>query len=227
MPAEAAIRAVLGRFAGRAALVSSFGTQSVVLLHLVAAVDRAVPIIFLDTGKLFPETLRHRDAVVARLGLTDVRSVQPDPRMLAQQDPLGGLWASDPDACCGLRKVVPQACALEGFDLILTGRKRYQTLVRARLPILEATPDGRLRCNPLADWDAASIEAYRLAQGLPAHPLAAAGYPSIGCHHCTDRVMPGEDARAGRWRGRGKSECGMHPRAETGPEPRLGHGHAD
>ncbi len=215
LPAAAAIAEVASLWRGRIAVVSSFGTQSAVLLHLVAGVDPAIPVVFLDTGKLFPETLRHRDRLVARLGLRDVRSIRPAPAALARRDPIGALWASDPDACCALRKTEPQAAALAGFDLVIviTGRKRYQTADRQRLPLLEATVDGRYRLNPLAAWTAAMIEDYRAVHALPAHPLAEEGYPSIGCRHCTDRVAPGEDSRAGRWRGRDKAECGMHPRA--------------
>ncbi len=213
LPAAAAIAEVAMLWRGRIAVVSSFGTQSAVLLHLVARVDPAIPVVFLDTGKLFAETLRHRDRLIARLGLRDVRSIRPDATALGQRDPIGALWASDPDACCALRKAEPQRAALAGFDLVITGRKRYQTADRRRLPLIEATEDGRYRLNPLAAWTSEMLEDYRLAHALPAHPLAAEGYPSIGCRHCTDRVAPGEDSRAGRWRGRGKVECGMHPRA--------------
>lgn len=213
LPAAAAIAEVAAALRGRIAVVSSFGTQSAVLLHLVAGVDATIPVIFLDTAKLFPQTLQYRDALVARLGLADVRSIRPDPLAVARRDPIGAVWASDPDACCALRKAEPQESALAGFHLVITGRKRYQTAARERLPLLEATQDGRYRLNPLAAWTSEMIEEYRVAQDLPAHPLAAEGYPSIGCRHCTDRVAPGEDTRAGRWRGRGKVECGMHPRA--------------
>ncbi|WP_226381817.1 phosphoadenylyl-sulfate reductase [Falsiroseomonas ponticola] len=216
-PADRILAAAAGAFPGRLAIVSSFGTQSAVLLHLASRIDAALPVIFLDTGKLFAETLRYRDLLVQRLGLRDVRSVPPDAAEVARQDPLGGLWLSAPDACCALRKARPQARALEGFDIVVTGRKRYQTTQRARLPVVEETADGRVRLNPLAGWDAAAIEAYRLAHGLPPHPLAEQGYPSIGCRHCTDRVAPGEDPRAGRWRGTGKVECGMHPRERPVP----------
>lgn len=214
LPAAAAIAEVATLWHGRIAVVSSFGTQSAVLLHLVARTDSAIPVIFLDTGKLFAETLGHRDRLIAQLGLRDVRSVRPDPKALRQRDPIGALWASDPDACCALRKAEPQARALDGFELVITGRKRYQTAERSRLPLLETSSDGHYRLNPLAAWTAGMIEAYRMTHGLHAHPLAEEGYPSIGCRHCTDRVAPGEDARAGRWRGRGKTECGMHPRLD-------------
>ena len=215
-PAVEALSEAARRYRRRIALVSSFGTQSAVLLHLVATADPTIPVILVDTGKLFDETLQYREALRRRLGLTDLRRIGPAPGALAAQDPLGGLWAFDPDACCALRKALPLARALEGIDLVITGRKRHQTAARRRLPLAEATVDGRLRLNPLADWDDAAIEAYRQAQALPAHPLAAAGYASLGCRPCTDRVGAGEDPRAGRWRGRGKTECGMHPAAAAG-----------
>ncbi|MGG5820278.1 phosphoadenylyl-sulfate reductase [Falsiroseomonas sp. HW251] len=213
LDAASRLREAAALFPGRIAAVSSFGTQSAVLLHLVAGVDPRIPVIFLDTGKLFVETLRHRDALVRDLGLLDVRSVRPDASELADRDPDGILWARDAEACCALRKAAPQARALEGFAMIVTGRKRYQTAERRRLPWVESASDGRLRLNPIADWDASTIEAYRVVNELPAHPLAEQGYPSVGCRHCTDRVAPGEDQRAGRWRGQAKTECGMHPRS--------------
>jgi len=196
-------------FPGEIALVSSFGADSAVLLHLLSEVDRAVPVVFIDTGKLFGETRRHRDALVARLGLTDVRTVTPKAARLASTDPSGALWMSDKDLCCRIRKVEPLADAVEGFSAWITGRKRYQSATRARLPVVEA--DGtRIKVNPLAGWSRADLDAWRLANDLPEHPLVAEGYRSIGCMPCTDRVADGEDERAGRWRGTAKTECGIH-----------------
>lgn len=203
--------ALLAReFRGRIALVSSFGADAAVLLHLVSRADPAMPVLFLDTGKLFPETLEYRDALVARLGLSDVRSLAPDPAALAARDPAGRLWSSDPDGCCGVRKVDPLEAGLAGFALSLNGRKRFQAATRAALPLAEPDAGGRLKATPLAAWGADDLEAYRAAHDLPTHPLVAYGYPSIGCMPCTGRVAPGEDARAGRWRGSAKTECGIH-----------------
>lgn len=200
----------LGELApGRTAVVSSFGTDSAVLLHLVAQVDRSTPVIFLDTGQHFPETLAHRDRLAGQLGLTDVRSVAPDPEALARLDPGGGLHAANPDLCCTIRKAEPLEHALKGFDVWLTGRRRRQAASRRTMPLVER--DGkRLKVNPLADWDASDVDAYMTIHELPAHPLLAKGYPSIGCAPCTSPVAAGEDARAGRWRGTGKTECGIH-----------------
>ncbi|WP_181706049.1 phosphoadenylyl-sulfate reductase [Chthonobacter rhizosphaerae] len=209
MTAEEILRLARDHFGGGLALVSSFGADSAVLLHMVSEIDKATPVIFIDTGKLFGETLRHRDALVARLGLTDVRSVKPQPARLQEVDPEGTLWYRDTDACCAVRKVEPLALSLTGFDCWITGRKRHQAETRANLAIFEADGD-KLKVNPLAGWTSKDVEAYRVAHDLPAHPLVADGYKSIGCMPCTDRVAEGEDERAGRWRGKAKTECGIH-----------------
>lgn len=198
-----------GDLKGRIALVSSFGTESAVLLHMVAGIDPGVPVIFIDTGKLFGETLRYRDRLAALLGLTDLRSPGPDPAEEAREDADGGLWLRDPGACCALRKVRPLDRALAPFDAWITGRKRFQAATRTVLPAIEAA-DGRIKLNPLAGWSRQDLTGYLDRHGLPRHPLEADGFLSIGCMPCTDRVAPGEDIRAGRWRGRGKTECGIH-----------------
>lgn len=196
-------------FRGRVTLVSSFGADAAVLLHLVAAVDKRTPVTFIDTGQLFEETLRYRDLLVERFGLGDVRSVKPDPERLARHDPENFLWQDNTDLCCRIRKVLPLAAALEGFPAWISGRKRFQSATRASIPSFEA--DGaRIKINPLADWTAKDVIAYRDAHSIPPHPLVAKGFPSIGCAPCTSRVAPGEDPRAGRWRGREKTECGIH-----------------
>lgn len=204
------LRLLLGeRLLGRVALVSSFGADAAVLLDLVAAVDPATPVIFLDTGKHFPETLSYRDTLAARLGLRDLRVVHPDPAALAVRDPAGERWGYDPDGCCDLRKVRPLEHALAGFDASLSGRKAHQAATRAAIAPIERDGD-RIKVNPLGRWSAARIAAHFADRDLPRHPLVAAGYLSIGCAPCTSRVAPGEDARAGRWRGTGKIECGIH-----------------
>ncbi|MDE2006825.1 MAG: phosphoadenylyl-sulfate reductase [Rhodospirillales bacterium] len=208
-------RALLGtlireRFAGRIALVSSFGTESAVLLHMAAAIDRSLPVIFLDTGKLFAETLGYRDALAARLGLTDIRAARADPAPLRAADPDGTLWRREPDRCCDLRKAAPLAAALAPFDAWISGRKRFQGGERAALGAIEIGEDWRIKINPLAHWSAADIEVYFARHDLPPHPLLAAGYRSVGCAPCTRGTRPGEDARAGRWDGIDKTECGIH-----------------
>lgn len=196
-------------FRGRIALVSSFGADAAVLLHLVAETNKATPVIFLETGKHFPETLRYRDRLIERLGLTDVRSIRPDPVRLQELDSDSGLWLRNPDLCCQIRKVEPLARAISGFDAWITGRKRFQGGDRVGLDAFE-TDGPRVKVNPLAAWTKADVLAHATAHDLPAHPLVADGYRSIGCMPCTDRVAEGEDERSGRWRGQAKTECGIH-----------------
>jgi phosphoadenosine phosphosulfate reductase len=194
------------------AAVSSFGTESAVLLKLVTDVDRHIPVLFLDTGWLFPETLAYRDELIARLGLSDVRSLRPDGAALRQRDGDDDLWQRDPDACCALRKVEPLAQALEGFDGWINGRKRFQSSDRATIDFVEADA-GKLKFNPLANTTRQQIEIWFAEWDLPRHPLEQHGFRSIGCMPCTSRTTADEDPRAGRWRGRGKSECGIHAAA--------------
>jgi phosphoadenosine phosphosulfate reductase len=196
-------------FANRIAVVSSFAAESVVLLHHVAEIEPATPVLFLNTGKLFGETLRYRDRLQDVLGLTDIRAIGPHPREREKIDPEGTLWSRDPDACCHLRKVVPLGRALAGFDAVITGRKRFQTAARATMERVEFV-DGRLRFNPLIDWTLDQLTLYIEEHNLPEHPLAIDGYPSIGCMPCTRRVAPGEGYRDGRWAGFDKDECGIH-----------------
>ena len=206
------LRAVLrGRFAGRIAMVSSFGAESAALLDLVAEVDPATPVIFLDTLKLFPETIAYRDALVDRLGLTDVRNVQPDPRDLDRHDPDGTLWSLEPDLCCHIRKTEPLDVALRGFDAWITGRKRFHGGSRTKLDTIELDlASGRLKINPLATWSIDDIRRHMAERQLPTHPLTHQSYASIGCMPCTRPVKPGEDVRSGRWSWLDKTECGIH-----------------
>ncbi|MES2195276.1 MAG: phosphoadenylyl-sulfate reductase [Pseudomonadota bacterium] len=208
-PAEviAAALQLVGR--ERLAVVSSFGTESAALLKVVADVDPAIPVVFLDTGWLFEETLAYRDTLIATLGLRDVRSIRPLQQTLSREDPDRELWFSDPDACCRIRKVEPLARALAPFAAWINGRKRFQGGLRADIAVVE--DDGaRLKFNPFANVSREEIEAiYKLAK-LPPHPLAASGYFSVGCMPCSSRTSADEDARAGRWRGSAKTECGIH-----------------
>ena len=209
-PAGDIVRAAaLDLFAGRIALVSSFGADSAVLLHMASLADRAMPIVFVDTGYLFAETLAYRDRLVDRLRLTNCRTFTPDSADLAEQDPESFLWARDQDACCKIRKVVPLARALEGYDAWISGRKRFQADTRKELPVFQAEGQ-RTKVNPLAAWSARDVLEYTRRWDLPAHDLVARSFLSIGCMPCTSPVKPGEDARAGRWRGKAKVECGIH-----------------
>jgi phosphoadenosine phosphosulfate reductase len=208
-PAEIIARALamLGR--DRLATVSSFGTESAALLKVMADVDPAIPVIFLDTGWLFEETLAYRDMLIEKLSLRDVRSIKPLEDTLRRQDPERDLWFSDPDACCQIRKVEPLKRALAPFAGWINGRKRFQGGLRAAMPVVEA--DGvRLKFNPFANTSREAIEAIFAQAKLPPHPLAASGFLSIGCMPCSSRSQAGEGVRDGRWRGRAKTECGIH-----------------
>ncbi len=196
-------------FAGMTAVVSSFGAESAVLLQLVAEIDPQTPVLFLNTGKLFGETLRYRDRLQDELGLGDVRSLAPTRQARETLDPDGVLWSQSTDACCNFRKVIPLAQALAPFEAQITGRKRFQTRERSNMQPVEYF-EGRFRFNPLWQWNLAQLEAYAEAHKLPRHPLVEDGYPSIGCMPCTRRVQAGEDYRAGRWAGADKDECGIH-----------------
>lgn len=207
-------RAVIERsarelFSGGIAAVSSFGADSAVLLHMIAEVDRNMPVIFLDTGKHFEETLDYRDALAADFGLTNIQVVAPDVAALARIDPIGRLHETDTDACCDVRKVEPMARGVEPYRAWFTGRKRFQASTRAALPVFEAV-GSRIRINPLAHWTTADQADYMRRHALRENPLVAYGYLSIGCFPCTQPVQPGEDARSGRWAGHAKTECGIH-----------------
>ena len=196
-------------FPQRIALVSSFGADSAVLLHMIAGIDTSTPVVFVDTGQHFPETLAYRDTLVDSLGLTNIVVANPDEASLESEDPEKFLFASDPDRCCEIRKVLPLGNALKPYEAWITGRKGFQSADRARTPLFEAEGE-RVKVNPLVTWTAGDILAYIKQAGLPPHPLVAKGFPSIGCLPCTSAVRPGEDARAGRWRGKAKTECGIH-----------------
>ena len=199
--------------AGDVAAVSSFGAESAVLLHLISEIDPSLPVLFLETGKHFAETLAYRDLLVERLGLTNLINLVPDPVALAAKDESGLRWSYDPDGCCEIRKVIPLARAVAGFDATITGRKGFQSSTRTGLPRFEidrSDAQGRFKINPLADWSAEDLAHYIEKHELPPHPLVAEGYPSIGCSPCTTKVAPGEDPRSGRWKGWDKTECGIH-----------------
>lgn len=195
---------------GRIALVSSFGAESVVLLHLVSVIDRTIPVLVIDTEMLFSETIAYQTEVAGKLGLTNIQRVMADRAKLDFEDPDGTLHQFSTDACCALRKSEPLERALGAYDAWITGRKRYQGATRARVDFFESDADIRIKVNPLAHWGREDIEEYMINNRLPRHPLVAKGYPSIGCAPCTSPVKPGEDSRAGRWRGSNKTECGIH-----------------
>ena len=203
------LRPMIGtEFAGRIALSSSFGAEAAVLLHMVAEIDPATPVLFLDTGKLFGETKRYRKELTERLGLTDVRDLRPEPADLEARDADGILWQTAPDTCCYVRKVLPLRRALQDFDAWINGRKRFQGALREDIALVEEF-EGRIKLNPLANWTRTMLQDYIEAHDLPRHPLIADGFASIGCMPCTAPA----DSRDGRWAGREKTECGIHLRA--------------
>lgn len=203
---------------GNTAVVSSFGTESAVLLHLVARANPATPVIFVDTQRMFPETLTYRDTLMEAFGLSDSRTIKPDPIALEAKDARELRWSYDPDGCCEIRKVEPLRRAKAGLDSWFSGRKAFQSQTRQNIARFEIE-DGRLKVNPLGDWVKSDLDAYFAEYNLPRHPLEAEGYASIGCQPCTSKVLPGEDPRAGRWRGWEKTECGIHLDEKPGEEP--------
>jgi phosphoadenosine phosphosulfate reductase len=215
------LEAAVETFGDRLALVSSFGAESAVLLHLASKVKPDIPVLFLDTGMLFGQTLDYRRQLAARLGLTDVRDLRPAYHDLATADPEAKLWQTDTDACCEIRKVIPLDKALADFDGWVTGRKRFHGGARLALPVVEQAGH-QIKFNPLANWTKEDLDAYAAEYDLPAHPLVAQGFPSIGCWPCTKPVEDGQDVRSGRWADSEKTECGIHVARAPGAIANVG-----
>lgn len=209
LSAQQSIRQAIEDYEGDLVIASSMGIDSAVLLHMIAQIDKNLPIIFLDTGKHFRETLHYRDQLVSKLGLTNLINITPDRKSVKEEDPQGLLNETDADSCCDLRKVRPLASKIFDYKVRITGRKRYQTPDRKDMPILQ-TDGEQVKLNPLAYWTAKDVTAYMRKYDLPAHPLLSLGFLSVGCQPCTTRVSDGEDPRAGRWRNLEKDECGIH-----------------
>lgn len=210
------LRVAIEMYGEKLALVSSFGAESAVLLHMASEIRKDLPILFLDTGMLFGQTLDYRKQLAAQLGLTDVRDLRPQYQDLATQDPNADLYKTSTDACCHIRKVLPLDRALAEFDGWITGRKRFHGGDRLRLAVVERG-EGKIKFNPLANWGKADLDAYVAEHDLPAHPLVQFGYPSVGCWPCTSPVEEGQDVRAGRWAGSDKTECGIHVERASAP----------
>lgn len=208
--AKTILEHVYGIYGRKMALVSSFGAESVVLLHLVSEIDRNIPVIFIDTHMLFAETLAYQLELSETLELNDLRRITPDDVVLRLADAKDDLHQSDQDSCCHLRKAIPLETELLGFDAWITGRKRHQTRQRANMTLIEVDHAGRIKANPLANWKPEDVADYMDAHDLPRHPLVSKGFHSIGCAPCTSAVEAGEDPRAGRWRDAEKTECGIH-----------------
>ena len=199
-----------GNLCGKTAVVSSFGADSAVLLHLVSRVNREVPILFVDTRMMFQETLDYQISLAREFGLTDVRHITAEADDLRRADVFGRLHKKDTDACCDLRKTQPLEKALQPFDAWINGRKRHQSQSRASMKALEVDSQGRVKVNPLLHWDGDDIKAYFDLHHLPRHPLTEKGFTSIGCAPCTAKPLDGADPRSGRWQGQDKTECGIH-----------------
>ena len=204
------LKPALALLSQKIALVSAFGAESAILLHMVAHIAPKTPVLFIDTMMLFRATLTYQKSLTKHLGLENVTHISPDPGRVFLQDNEGLLHQSNTDACCTLRKVEPLQQALTPFSAWITGRKRHQSATRTDMAIWEADETGRLKLNPLAHWSKDDINAYFETHNLPRHPLTDNGYPSIGCAPCTFRARPGMDDRAGRWPGQSKTECGIH-----------------
>jgi phosphoadenosine phosphosulfate reductase len=206
---RALIRATVKAFPGKVALLSSFGAESSVLLHMVSEIDQSLPVIFLDTEKLFPETLAYRDTLVSEFGLKNIRNFHPSMDDLREHDPHGDLNQRDKDLCCHIRKTLPMRRALSSFDVVISGRKRFHGATRTDLQYV-TEQDGKLKIEPLAGYSALDLQNYMISHQLPSHPLKLQGYRSIGCVPCT--VVGGSDLdpRAGRWVDTDKTECGIH-----------------
>ncbi|MBV9995786.1 MAG: phosphoadenylyl-sulfate reductase [Caulobacteraceae bacterium] len=215
------LEVAIDTFGDQLAVVSSFGAESAVLLHMAAELKPDIPVLFLDTGMLFGQTLDYRQQLAHRLGLTGVRDLRPRFDDLAMGDPGAELWKSDVEACCHIRKVLPLDRALEDFSAWVTGRKRFHGGDRLRLAVVEEA-DGKLKFNPLANWSKSDLDGYAVRHGLPQHPLVPFGYPSIGCWPCTSPVEAGGDLRDGRWAGSQKSECGIHTARPAGVPTNVG-----
>jgi len=217
--AQTILRAsILREWMSELTYVSSFGAESAVMLALIADVDPDLPIVFLETGMHFPQTLDYKEELIERLGLTNVRDIPPSEEERLAEDPKNTLWKTDPDACCALRKVRPLEPALEGFDAWITGRKRFHGGARMSLPVFEHAA-GRFKVNPLAGWTQEDVQAYFKRRELPRHPLTAQGYPSVGCWPCTKPAEDPNDIRSGRWAGQDKNECGLH--VDKNERPRV------
>jgi len=195
-------------------LACSFGAEDVALLDMIHRINPRVPLFYLDTDFLFPETYALRDRIVAKYGLAPQQVIQMKSQLTpdAQAAQYGAaLWLRDPDRCCHLRKVEPLTRVLAGYEAWITGIRRDQAPTRATAGLVEWDHKfGLIKFNPLAAWSNRDVWAHIRAHDVPYNPLHERGFPSIGCTHCTAPVLPGEDPRSGRWRNFQKTECGLH-----------------
>lgn len=206
--------AVLERYAQKIILACSFGAEDVVLVDMVHRINPAVPLFYLDTEFLFPETYATRDQMIERYGLIPAQVIQVKSLLTPQQQAESygdALWARDPDQCCRLRKVEPLTRILRGYDAWITGIRRDQAPSRANAGLIEWDQKFELvKVNPLARWTWTDVWTYIKVYEVPYNQLHDQNYPSVGCTYCTAPVAPGDDPRAGRWKNFAKTECGLH-----------------
>ena len=196
-------------FPNNIALVSSFGTEAAILLHMVSRIKPETDVVFIDTLKLFTLTHKYRDHLIESFGLKNVKTFKPNPEQIRKHDPDGNLWESDTDKCCQIRKVETNEAALKPYESWITGRKRYHGGSRLHMKKFEWI-DGVIKINPLANWKMRDIQHYFDANNIPRHPLYERGFLSVGCHHCSMPSTDPNDPRSGRWQGKDKTECGIH-----------------
>jgi phosphoadenosine phosphosulfate reductase len=208
------LKGAIKRFVPKIVVACSFGAEDVVLVDMVHRIDPSIPLFYLDTDFLFPETYATRDRIIQQYALKPAQVIQvqslltPD-QQAAQHGP--ALWSTEPDRCCQLRKVEPLTRVLKGYDAWITGIRRDQSPTRANAGLIEWDSKFQLvKVNPLARWTWADVWTYIKVYEVPYNPLHDQNYPSIGCTHCTAPVAPGEDPRAGRWKTFTKTECGLH-----------------
>jgi len=208
------LRLAAERFAPRLVMATGFGMEGCVLTDLIGRNKLPVDIFTLDTGLFFEETYTLWKTLERRYDLT-IRAVRPELTVGEQAERFGdALWERDPDRCCEMRKVQPLRAALAGADAWITALRRDQTPDRANASMLEHDQKfGLVKINPLVEWTAQDVRDYVREHDVPFNPLHEQGYPSIGCAPCTSPVQAGENPRAGRWRGKGKTECGIHNRS--------------
>ena len=208
------VAAVLERYAPKLVVACSFGAEDVVLVDMVHRMNPSVPLFYLDTEFLFPETYATRDRLIQQYDLKPAQVLQVKSLLTPerQAEQYGeALWAKEPDRCCQLRKVEPLTRVLKGFDAWITGIRRDQAPSRANAGLIEWDQKFELvKVNPLARWSWADVWTYIRVYEVPYNPLHDQDYPSIGCTHCTAPVAPGDDPRAGRWKTFTKTECGLH-----------------
>ncbi len=196
---------------GEISMATGFGAEGAVLVDMIASVNKNIPVFYLDTDVLFPETYALRDRLEEKYGINLIRYATPI--SLKQQEDLHGehLWEQNPDLCCNIRKVEPLRETLKNYSGWITAIRREQSPARANADVIEWDRKfNLLKINPLVMWTKQEVWKYIIDHGVPYNSLYDAGYSSIGCTHCTTPVASGEDERAGRWRGFRKKECGLH-----------------